>query len=227
MSRLSLIASVVALLGLGGWYLSTPASGPSASAELADRLVGAANAQDAGDLDTSTIKEMRLGNADAPVTVVEYASYTCPHCASFHAGNYKQLKSDYIDTGKINFVYREVYFDRYGLWASAVARCAGTPESFFGISDLLYKGQSTWARAGEPAAIVDELRKIGLLAGLDSETLESCLQDGTKLRTLVQWYTENAERDGVSSTPSFVINGTTYRNMSYSEMQEIIDAASS
>ena len=82
--------------------------------------IGAANAQE---VDTSGIVEMAIGNPDATVTVIEYASYTCPHCANFHNGPYKQLKADYIDTGKINFVYREVYFDRFGLWASAIG-CA-------------------------------------------------------------------------------------------------------
>ena len=67
-------------------------------------------------IDISVIPDMSIGNPDAPVTVIEYASYTCPHCASFHAGTYKDLKKNYIDTGKINFVYREVYFDRPGLW---------------------------------------------------------------------------------------------------------------
>ena len=223
MSRTLIAAAAVAALGLGGWYLSTPSS--SDGVNLPDPLVGAANAQSTdAEIDTSTIQEMRLGNADAPVTVIEYASYTCPHCASFHNGTYKQLKADYIDTGKINFVYREVYFDRYGLWASAIARCAG-PEKFFGMTDLIYKGQSTWTRAGEPAAIVDELRKIGRLAGLDGEMLESCLQDGDKLRTLVAWYEENRAEDGIDSTPSFVINGTTYNNMSYDEMRGLIDEA--
>ena len=182
-------------------------------------------AQDA-ELDTSSIIEMQIGNPDAPVTVIEYASYTCPHCASFHAGNYKKLKADYIDTGKINFVYREVYFDRFGVWASALARCAG-PEKFFGITDLLYSGQSTWARAGggDPGAIVEEIRKIGRLAGLDGESIEACLQDGDKLRTLVAWYQENAEEHGIQSTPSFVINGQTHNNMAYPEMQRLIDEA--
>lgn len=224
MSRLIIAAAAVAVLGLGGWYLSTP-SGDSSSTnlELSDPLVGAANAQDS-DVDISSIEEMRLGNPDAPVTVIEYASYTCPHCASFHAGTFKELKADYIDTGKINFIYREVYFDRYGLWASAIARCAG-PEKFFGISDLIYKGQSSWTRAGEPGAIVDELRKIGLLAGLESEQLETCLQDGDKLRTLVAWFEANRDADGIRSTPSFVINGTTYNNMAYDEMRGLIDEA--
>ncbi len=207
-----------------GWYLTGP-SNTSTSADLADRLVGAAHAQEA-EIDTSIIQEMSLGNPEAPVTVIEYASYTCPHCASFHQGTYKDLKEDYIDSGKINFVYREVYFDRYGLWASAIARCAETPASFFGITDMLYKTQSTWARAGDPAAIVEELRKLGRLAGLNGDALEACLQDGQKLRTLVAWYQENAEEHGIRSTPSFVINGRTYSNMAYDEMKRIIDGAS-
>ncbi len=225
MSRQMILAALVAVLGLGAWYLTTPSPTSTAAAQADAALLGAANAQETGDVDTSTIQEMTLGNPDAPVTVIEYASYTCPHCATFHQGPYKQLKADYIDTGKINFIYREVYFDRYGLWASAIARCAGTPESFFGISDLIYKGQSEWTRAGDPVAIVDELRKIGRLAGLAPDQLEACLQDEDKIRTLVAWYQENAQADGVDSTPSFVINGTTYNNMAYDEMSNLIDEA--
>ncbi len=221
MSRMMIISAAMAVIGLGAYFVTTPSHN---SVTPADPL-GAAYAQEAENVDTSTIADMTLGNPDAPVTVIEYASYTCPHCARFHGGPYKQLKADYIDTGKINFVYREVYFDRYGLWASMIARCAGTPEAFFGMSDIIYERQSDWARAGEPAAIVDELRKIGLLAGLDADTMEACLQNSTKARTLVAWYQENATEDGVDSTPTFVINGKKYSNMSYEEMVEIIDAA--
>lgn len=221
MSRLMMISAAVAVLGIGAYFVTSP----SPSVTPADPL-GAANAQTAeADVDTSTIAEMSLGNPDAPVTVIEYASFTCPHCASFHAGPYKQLKADYIDTGKINFVYREVYFDRFGLWASMIARCAGTPQSFFGMTDLIYSGQSTWARAGEPTEIVAELRKIGAVAGLDADTMEACLQDGDKARTLVAWYQQHAEADGIDSTPSFVINGQKYSNMAYNEMAALIDAA--
>ncbi|NRB04750.1 MAG: DsbA family protein [Rhodobacteraceae bacterium] len=186
--------------------------------------IGAANAQETPDI--SQIEDMQIGNPDAPVTVIEYASYTCPHCGRFHTGPYKQLKADYIDTGKINFVYREVYFDRFGLWASAVARCAG-PVGFFGITDLLYENQSEWTRAGggDPTAIVNEIRKIGRVAGLGKDELEACLQDETKLRTLVAWFQHNAEQDNVDSTPTFVINGKKYANMSYDRMSEIIDEA--
>ncbi|WP_299618558.1 DsbA family protein [uncultured Tateyamaria sp.] len=224
-----ILAVVAVAIGVAGyfWYSSAPSNpldNPQATA-----LLGAASAQEAGaDIDTSSVIEMSIGNPDAPVTVIEYASYTCPHCGRFHEGPFKQLKADYIDTGLINFVYREVYFDRFGLWASAIARCAG-PEKFFGITDLLYAGQSTWTRAGggDPSAIVDELRKIGRLAGLGNDAIEACLQDGDNLRTLVAWYQENAAEDGITSTPSFVIDGRTYNNMSYEEMRGLIDDASS
>lgn len=185
-------------------------------------LVGAATAQEA-EVDTSTITEMVIGAEDAPVTLIEYASYTCIHCANFHKDVYPQLKADYIDTGKVKLIYREVYFDRYGLWASMIARCGGA-EKFFGISDLIYKGQSDWTRAGGASEIIDALRKIGAVAGLEKDTVEACLQDGTKAQTLVTWYQENATADGVESTPSFVLNGTKIANQSYASFKELIDA---
>ena len=227
MPRWTHYLAIVAVAIAAGLYLTGSQNAPRSSADQAEYLVGAANAQTTSEeVDTSTIEEMAIGNPDAAVTVVEYASYTCPHCASFHEGNFKRLKAEYIDTGKINFVYREVYFDRYGLWASAIARCGDNTDRFFGVSDLLYQSQSTWARAGGAGEIVEELRKIGRLAGLDNTVLESCLQDGQKLRTLVAWFQEHTERDGVESTPSFVINGKTYRNMSYEDLKQIIDDAS-
>lgn len=219
MSRMMIISAAVAVIGLGAYFVTAPGN-PTIPADP----LGAANAQEA-DVDTSSIVDMTLGNPDAPVTVIEYASFTCPHCAAFHAGPYKELKANYIDSDKINFIYREVYFDRYGLWASMIARCAGTPDKFFGMTDLIYAGQSEWARAGEPAAIVGELRKIGRLAGLDGDKMEACLQDSDNARTLVAWYQENAQEDGIESTPSFVINGKKYANMPYSEMAQIIDDA--
>lgn len=185
-------------------------------------LVGAAMAQDA-EVDTSTITEMTLGAEDAPVTLIEYASYTCPHCANFHNSVFKDLKADYIDTGKVNFIYREVYFDRYGLWASMIARCNG-PEKFFGISDLIYKGQPEWSRAGGASEIIDELRKIGLLAGLEKDQLEACLQDGEKAQTLVTWYQENATEHGIESTPSFILNGEKISNQPYADLKKLLDA---
>ena len=84
---------------------------------------------------------MTLGAEDAPVEVIEYASFTCPHCANFHETVFDQLKANYIDTGKVKFTYREVYFDKYGMWASLIARCGDDPDRFFGITDMLYSTQ--------------------------------------------------------------------------------------
>ncbi|NVK15699.1 MAG: DsbA family protein [Rhodobacteraceae bacterium] len=219
MTRLmSGVLAAVAVVA-GGYALS----GLGSNSNLpANPLVGAAVAQEA-EVDTSAITEMTLGAEDAPVTLIEYASYTCPHCANFHNNTFKQLKADYIDTGKVKFIYREVYFDRYGLWASMIARCSG-PEKFFGISDLIYKGQSEWARAGGAPEIIDELRKIGRLAGIENDQLEACLQDGEKAQTLVNWYQENATEHGIESTPSFILNGEKVSNQSYEDFKKLLDA---
>ena len=103
-----------------------------------------------------------------------------------------------------------------------IARCAG-PERFFGMTDLIFKEQSNWARAGDPAAIVAELRKIGLKGGMSEETLDACLEDADNAQALVGWYQENAERDNIRSTPSFIINGQPYPNMNYADLSAIIE----
>ncbi|WP_298937357.1 DsbA family protein [uncultured Ruegeria sp.] len=215
MSRIATVICTAVAVAAGGYWLTL------SNSTVPNPLVSSAEAQEA-DLDTSTVVEMVQGDKDAPVEIIEYASYTCPHCANFHKGTYKQLKKNFIDTGKVKFIYREVYFDRYGLWASMVARCAG-PEKFFGITDLIYDGQSEWTRAGGPTEIVDELRKIGRRAGIDNDQLEACLQDGTRAQTLVAWYQENAERDGIEATPSFVVNGKNVSNQSYEEFKALIE----
>ncbi len=211
----SVICAAVAVAAGAYWLTSSPSNAP------VNPLIGSAEAQEA-DIDTSTVVEMVQGAEDAPVEIIEYASYTCPHCARFHEGPYKQLKKDFIDTGKVKFIYREVYFDRYGLWASMVARCAG-PEKFFGITDLIFAGQSEWTKAGGPPEIVGELSKIGRLAGIDSEQLDACLQDGTQAQTLVAWYQENAEKDGINATPTFIVNGKKVENQSYDDFKKLIE----
>ncbi|GGH27852.1 Protein-disulfide isomerase [Cribrihabitans marinus] len=215
MTRIGTAICAVLALGAGGLWLSQAQNVPAVS------LIGAAEAQE-GQVDTSSVVEMVQGAEDAPVEVIEYASFTCPHCANFHEGPYKQLKKDFIDTGKVRFVYREVYFDRYGLWASMIARCGGA-ERFFGITDLIYEGQPEWARAGGPPEIVAELRKIGRLAGLEKDQIEACLKDADKAQTLVTWYQENAEEHGIDSTPSFVINGQKVLNQPYEDLKALIE----
>ena len=169
------------------------------------------------------ITEMVLGSDNAKIDIVEYASYTCSHCATFHTDVYPKLKENYIETGHVRFTYREVYFDKYGLWASMIARCAG-PEKFFGLTDLIYKSQKKWARAGEDKAVVSELSKLAKVAGLNDERIENCLEDTEKLRALVEWFKKNSSNDDVKSTPSFLINGEKFSNMNYEEFSAIIDS---
>ncbi|MGP6087098.1 thioredoxin domain-containing protein [Antarctobacter jejuensis] len=211
-------AVALALIGGGAWYF-TQGTGGSGAAEV--RLPGAASAQGA-EVDTSAIVEMVKGDENAPIEVIEYASYTCPHCASAHASLIPQLEDNYVDTGKVKFVYREVYFDKFGVWASLIARCGG-PEKFFGITDLIYKGQAEWSRAGSEGAIVDELKKIGRLAGMESEQIDACLNDSDKISSLVAWFQQNAAEHEITSTPSFVIDGKKYSNMNYADFSAILD----
>lgn len=219
--RISTIAALALVLAAGVFAWGTQ----NRSAEP----FGAAFAQDAAsaaDVDTSMIGDMTLGNPDAAVTVIEYASFTCPHCASFHGGAFKQLKADFIDTGKINFIYREVYFDRFGLWAAIVARCGeGAENRYFGIADMVYAQQGTWARQENPADIVESLRKIGKTAGLTDAQLDQCFTDGDTAQAMYARWLQQSEEDGITSTPSFVINGTKHSNMPYDEMKALIEKA--
>lgn len=177
---------------------------------------GTARAQDGVE-----VADMVMGDPDAPVEVIEYASFTCPHCAHFHEDNLPKLKAEYIDTGKVRFIYREVYFDRYGLWAGMLARCGGELR-YFGLAELIYAQQKDWAKGG-PADIAAALRKIGKTAGMNDEQLDACLSDQAKAEALVAKFETDTAEHGIEATPSFVIDGTTYRNMEWSKLAEIID----
>ncbi|SDY32511.1 Thioredoxin [Jannaschia faecimaris] len=216
--RKALTLGGIGLLAGGGFTLLRDTRTGDA-AGLAD--LGAANAQG-----NSPIEDVTLGDLNAPVKVVEYASYTCPHCAAFHNETFKAFKAEYIDTNKVHFTYREVFFDRYGLWAAMIARCAGT-DRYFGVADILYQTQSQWARQGDAASVAESLKRIGAQAGLSQEAVDACLQDADAAQSLVAWYESNAASDNVRSTPSFLINGDMHTgNMSLGQIGALIDEAS-
>lgn len=216
MKRIIAIAAVAAL-GAGGIYLFASQNNTNVVS-----VPGMAHAAGTDETVQSEITEMVMGSEDAPVTVVEYASFTCPHCATFHNGAFEQIKKNYIDTGKVRFIYREVYFDRFGLWASMVARCGGEMR-FFGVSDLLFDQQRDWLGTGDPVQIADALRTIGRSAGMTGEQVNSCLEDTTQAEALYKWYEANAQRDNIRSSPSFVINGENYSNMAYEQFSTVLD----
>lgn len=172
--------------------------------------------------DAVVIEEMSIGAADAPITVIEYASFTCPHCANFHTDVYGQIKENYIDTGKVRMIFRPVYFDRLGLWADLLARCGGQ-ERYVGISGMIYEKQREWTAGDGALDIVNNLYDIGRLAGLNDADMETCMQNNDVAQALVKTSTANMEADGINSTPTFVINGEVISNMPYSDFVSTFD----
>ena len=169
------------------------------------------------------VPELVLGSPGAKVTLTEYASYTCPHCANFHEAVFKPLKAEYIDTGKVKFVFREVYFDRYGLWASVIARCGGDMR-YFGISSILFEKQMEWAASDDPAVVVENLKTIGRSAGLSNDQLDACMKDEKMVEAMVAKFQKDMEADDVQGTPTLFINGTKHSNMAYADLKALIDA---
>ncbi|SDF41863.1 Protein-disulfide isomerase [Celeribacter baekdonensis] len=216
--RIFMITTAMAALGVGGAFLLKPSS------SVTNFVVTPANAQDVAEVDTSAISDLVIGSADAPIEMIEYASYTCPHCANFHKSVFEPLKKDYIDTGKVRFTYREVYFDKFGLWASMVARCGGEMR-YFGVQKILYDEQKDWIAGGKDTMeIVENLRKIGKRAGLTDEDLDACLNDGEMAEKLFAKFTKEMAEYDIDSTPSLVIDGVKHSNMSYADLKEILDA---
>lgn len=202
LTLMALTGAGAALLKLGGRALFTP------SAAFAE--------------DAPAIQDMVLGEANAPVTVVEYGSFTCPHCKDFHDESFKPLKANYIDTGKVKFIFREVYFDRYGLWASMMARCGGATR-YFGINSMLYDQLQEWAASDDPTVVVENIKKIGRTAGMEDAAIQACLEDAATAEALVAWSQGNMQADNIQGTPTFMINGQQYSNMSYADLKTILD----
>ncbi|MDX2308964.1 MAG: DsbA family protein [Hyphomicrobium sp.] len=153
---------------------------------------------------STDLPELAIGPADAKVTVVEYASMTCGHCKNFHTGVYPELKKKYIDTGKIRFVFREFPLDPRAFAASMLARCAGGEKTFPLIS-ALFDLQADWAFVKEDPT--PKLMEIVKQAGFTQETFDKCLTDQALLDKLSANRTRASEVFGVSSTPTFFING--------------------
>ena len=181
---------------------------------------GLARAQDALEEQGYALGDMTMGDPDAPVTIIEYSSLTCPHCASFHTETWPELEEKYVETGQVRLIFREVYFDQLGLWSSMIARCAGEAP-FFGYVTEFLERQQEWARADDPVA---EIRRIGRLGGLSEERVRQCLTDEDLLRHLVERYQENATEDEVTSTPTFIINGDKFSGaMGVERFSELIE----
>jgi len=169
------------------------------------------------------LEDIALGQADAPVTVIEYASFTCSHCKAFHDENWPKLKAEYVETGKVKFIQRDVYFDAVGLWAGILARCGGDAK-YYAVSDLIFDDQQTWLNAKSGDEIAANLRKVGAKAGLTDEQMDACWADKQKVADLVATFQKNATADKIEGTPTFIINGETVQNQPWEDMKKILDA---
>ena len=168
------------------------------------------------------LPDIALGAEDAPLTIYEYASFTCGHCANFHDQNWPKLKAEYIDTGKVRFVQRDIYFDAVGLWAGILARCGGD-DKYYAVSDMLFDEQKKWLAGDSGDAIAANLRKIGLKAGMTEEQMTACWNDTAKVEQLVATFQTNATSDEVEATPTFMIGGDKVQNQPWEDLKKIID----
>lgn len=218
MKRRTFLAAGGAAIVLGGWTLTRG----GATGESLLPLVSAANAQETTG-EAPAVNDMILGSADAPIEIIEYGSFTCPHCAAFHEGFFTPLKAEYIDTGKVRFVYRELVRNRPDIWASMLARC-GDGLRYEGISGLLFTNQSEWVGSGDPATIVGELRKMGKVVGYSDEQIDACMSDNVLAQAILDTSNANSEADNVTGTPTVFIDGERVSLTTMDAMRTLLDA---
>ncbi len=167
-------------------------------------------------------KEMVLGNKKAQITVIEYASLGCPHCAQFHSGTYQDVKKNYIDTGKVKFIFRDFPLGTPALAASMISRCAGSTR-YFGMIDIFFRGQKQWSLAENP---MNALKKIARFGGMSSTDVDDCLQNQALLDYIQNTAREGGEKHKINSTPSFVIDGVTHSGgLPYADFKKLLDKA--
>lgn len=198
-------AVVAAVLAFSGVGTKDAQPGQAARPEVAEGV-------DAGVLDklavVGPLGDRALGSANAPVTLIEYSSATCPHCASFHKDTLPTLKTKYIATGQVRYILREFPIDRLAAAASMLARCLPA-DRYFSFFEVVYQRQEDWAFGqGEP---IDRLFRLAQQAGFTKASFDQCLSD-QKILDGLNWGKEHAGKElGVRSTPTFFVNGQLVR----------------
>ncbi len=177
------------------------------------------------------LPEMALGDEKAKVTIIEYMSMTCPHCANFHNKTFDTIKTKYIDSGKVRFIIREFPFDPVATAAFMLARCSpqnaaelSTPAQYFPMVSMLFKQQRGWASPAD-GNVRNALLQTVKLAGYSQQTFEACLTNQKLLDEVNAVVKRAADEFGVNSTPTFLINGKKYSgDMSVESMSKLIDS---
>ncbi len=164
-----------------------------------------------------------LGKADAPVTIIEYASLSCPHCAEFEAETWPQVKKEWLETGKAKYVFRDFPLNGPAFRGSLLARCAARAE-FYPFIEELYANQNTWVSDDE-AATMTALQRIGVVGGVSADRFAACHADKT-LQQKIAASEAAAQAAGVDSTPTFFINGTKVAGaLAYSDFNKALQTA--
>jgi protein-disulfide isomerase len=168
------------------------------------------------------LPDLVLGKADAPVTIIEYASMTCPHCASFHKTTYPALKTKYIDTGKVRFIFREFPLDELAAAAAMMARCIDPQngEKAMAVIDVLFHSQDKWAVRNP----VPQLQQIAKQAGMTEKAFEECLANQKLYNDLLAMRERGAKEYKVESTPTLFVNGKPQKGgATIEQLEKLID----
>ncbi len=207
------------LLASSSFALATAFAGSGVELLLNSHAALAQSVAQADLMEAGPLGDEVLGSDKAPVTIIEYASMTCPHCAHFALNTFPELKEKYIDTGKVRYILREFPFDPVAAGAFMLARCAGK-DKYYPLVDLLFRTQQTWA-VEKP---LEPMLGIVKQAGFTEQSFKECLAN-QKVLDGIEWVRKRAtDKFRVNSTPTFFINGQVYKGaMSFEEMQKLID----
>ena len=163
-----------------------------------------------------------MGKADAPITIIEYASLTCDHCVRFHRETLPQIKASWIDPGKARLVYRDFPLDGVALRAAMLAHCAG-PDRYFAFLEVIFQQHDQWAHSKEPVAALTRLARLG---GLSEQQINACLSDKALETKVVTSRMDAERRYEVRSTPTFIVNGRKVTGaLPYPEFEKVLAAA--
>ena len=175
---------------------------------------------------TPSASDIMLGKADAPITVIEYASLTCPHCADFDENTFPEVKKNWIDTGKVKWIFRDFPLNQVAAKASMVAHCAPRSE-FFTFLDVLFKNQANWA-TNDNDQLMKALQRYASLGGISEDKFKSCMADQALYDSILNSQLVAGRDYGVDSTPTFFINGKKVEPpgfMPYDEFEKHLAAA--
>ena len=164
--------------------------------------------------------EKFLGDNNAKITIIEYASMTCDHCANFHKNIFPEIYEKYIQTGKVKFIFRDFPLDKQALFAAILANCA-PKEKYFDFVKLIFNTTQKWISVEDE--FLKKLKNIGKMGGLSNDQIESCFRDENMVDLAINSRSNGEKKFNITSTPSFIINGKKYSSMTFEQFEKVLD----